>query len=148
MSRAGGVRCRYSTPRTPATPSSPNAAPPSSVDGTQRIGSVWNPDSANCNTTTARIAPSGSISTPSPSSTARTWSLRRVARTSGAMTVGPVTVTSAPNSAAVFHGSTSNTPSKTSSATSTSRLISTISCRSAGSNTPNTDGPAMTPARR
>ena len=64
MSRAGGVRCRHSTARTPATPTRPNARPPSSLDGTHRIGSAWNPDSANCNTTTARIAPSGSISTP------------------------------------------------------------------------------------
>ena len=41
-----------------------------------------------------------------------------------------------------------NAPSKTSSATRTSRLIAKISCRSAGSKTPSTEGPAMTPARR
>ena len=105
-----GSRLSRTTPRTTRTPTSPSAAPPISREGTQRNGSAWRPERANCSTTTARIAPSGSISTPSPSSTARTWSLSRTERTSGPITVGPVTETSAPNMNAVPQGSTPSRP--------------------------------------
>ena len=44
-------------------------------------GSVSNPDNATSSITIANTAPIGSINTPSPSSTARTWSFSRTRRT-------------------------------------------------------------------
>ena len=52
----------------------------------------------------ARIAPIGSIRTPSASSTVESRERSGTRRSSGFTTVGPVTVTSAPNSAASDQG--------------------------------------------
>ena len=57
--------------------------------------------SANSNATTARMAPTGSMSTPSASRMVRRLLRRRIRRVSGLITVGPVTETSAPNSNAM-----------------------------------------------
>ena len=58
-------------------------------------------------TRTARIAPIGSIRTPSASSTVRMRLFRRKSRTSGVTTVGPVTTTRLPNRNDRFHGQSS-----------------------------------------
>ena len=56
-------------------------------------------------TNTATVAPTGSIKIPSQRKTEAIFAVGRTFRSSGAMTVGPVTMISAPKSSARSHGS-------------------------------------------